>query len=154
MDKWWDNPCIADNNVVCACELTNEAYFVFRGLCPTSSLRSGYVPSNQPSHALSLVNILGNNHVKYDNQISVWKISNTNASASILIGKQNWTIQGDGCNMNSEYTAELKFTRCDPEGEFTCNDGLCIRMEERCDRKLNCRDHSDEDWMRLLGHWP
>ena len=31
------------------------------------------------------------------------------------------------------------------EGKFTCNDGQCVSMEERCNQLLECRDGSDED---------
>ena len=30
------------------------------------------------------------------------------------------------------------------EGEFCCNDGLCIQSEKRCDNAVDCIDHSDE----------
>ena len=28
--------------------------------------------------------------------------------------------------------------------EFTCNDGLCLDLNKRCDNKLDCQDKSDE----------
>ena len=35
-------------------------------------------------------------------------------------------------------------TACEDD-EYTCNDGNCIRMDERCDSKTDCRDESDEE---------
>ena len=29
--------------------------------------------------------------------------------------------------------------------EFTCNDGLCLELERRCDNVFDCPDESDED---------
>lgn len=29
---------------------------------------------------------------------------------------------------------QLKLTGCNQDGEFTCDDGQCIKMEERCDQ--------------------
>ena len=43
-----------------------------------------------------------------------------------------------------DYTTELKMSAC-KEGKFTCNDGQCVSMEERCNQLLECRDGSDED---------
>ena len=31
------------------------------------------------------------------------------------------------------------------DGKFTCDDGQCVSMEERCNQLLECRDGSDED---------
>ena len=46
-------------------------------------------------------------------------------------------------------TKELKLTGC-KEGEFTCNDGQCIKMEERCNQVPDCEDKSDERGCRLI----
>ena len=39
---------------------------------------------------------------------------------------------------------QVKFTTCS-DGEFTCDDGLCISIEQRCDQVSNCLDKSDEN---------
>ena len=43
----------------------------------------------------------------------------------------------------------LKLTGC-REGEFTCSDGQCVTMEQRCDQISHCRDESDEDGCHLM----
>ena len=53
-------------------------------------------------------------------------------------------VVNDKCTDNSEdKTMVIKFTAC-VEGFFTCNDGQCIDIEERCDQTPNCNDKSDE----------
>ena len=42
------------------------------------------------------------------------------------------------------HTYTLKLTGCDQDGEFTCDDGQCVRMEKRCNQLSDCRDESDE----------
>ena len=44
----------------------------------------------------------------------------------------------------------MKLTGCKVEGEFTCNDGQCIKMEERCNQVPDCRDKSDEVGCQLI----
>lgn len=36
---------------------------------------------------------------------------------------------------------------CPPDRPFQCNDGVCIKEELRCDRKIydDCKDSSDEE---------
>ena len=38
---------------------------------------------------------------------------------------------------------ELKISGCQ-KGNFTCNDGQCVRMDQRCNQLPDCRDKSDE----------
>ena len=34
------------------------------------------------------------------------------------------------------HTYTLKLTGCDQDGEFTCDDGQCVRMEKRCNQLI------------------
>ena len=43
----------------------------------------------------------------------------------------------------------MKLTAC-KEGEFTCDDGQCVQMEQRCNQLPNCRDKSDEIGCEIL----
>ena len=43
--------------------------------------------------------------------------------------------------------------QCDPDNQFTCNDGSCIGMEQRCDEVNDCTgdDDSDERGCEILS---
>ena len=70
---------------------------------------------------------------------------------SLTLGRHNWTIKGDtGCSEDGkEYTVELKMSGCQ-ESNFTCNNGQCVSMHQRCDQLPNCRDKSDEESCNIL----
>ena len=55
---------------------------------------------------------------------------------SYVLGKHEWKISNDDyeCGKGKPYTTLLKLTGCKEEGEFTCDDGQCIAMEERCNQ--------------------
>ena len=44
----------------------------------------------------------------------------------------------------------LILLQCDPDAEFTCDDGTCISIDERCDEISNCLDGSDEDRCEIV----
>ena len=75
---------------------------------------------------------------------------------SFALGKNLWTVSGDNpnCHGGKTYTTELKLSGCNYYGsgkkEFTCDDGQCILLEQRCDTLPNCRDKSDEKGCHLL----
>ena len=44
---------------------------------------------------------------------------------------------------------KTKNTEC-KESEYTCNDGQCVQMDQRCDQIPNCKDRSDEKGCQLV----
>ena len=95
-----------------------------------------------------------------------------------LLGKYNWTVSNDhqechlekGKASNESYSIELKLSGCNQgftfdfytgkmvldagapdDAEFTCNDGHCVRMENRCDQWPDCDDGSDEEGCKLFS---
>ena len=46
------------------------------------------------------------------------------------------------CNPG-EHRATLSLTACD-KSDYTCNNGLCIPLDKRCDGRPDCKDKSDE----------
>ena len=89
---------------------------------------------------------------------------------TFILGKYNWTILNDDkqCQTDGDllYKTELKLTGCNQgfifdksgnmvnitnDGEFTCNNGQCVSMRDRCDHYPDCDDKSDEIGCNLLN---
>ena len=104
---------------------------------------------------------LGSARIEYNSSLSQWVYSDPrlNVTArsrasqnSFALGKHSWTISGDKyqCFEGKEYTLEMKLTGC-TNTQFTCEDGQCVKMEERCDQMPDCVDETDEMDCRILA---
>ena len=74
-----------------------------------------------------------------DNSSFAWSKSLSN---TMLLGRHVFDFSGvrdDPCSSSSEPSQKaVKITGCRP-GQFTCNDGQCVAIENRCDQISNCR---------------
>ncbi|XP_069975270.1 uncharacterized protein [Penaeus vannamei] len=56
------------------------------------------------------------------------------------VGLNNWTVTNDACGSRE---VMLRMTSC-KERQFSCDDGTCIPIHQRCNKEINCLDESDE----------
>ena len=139
--EWTDWQCMADRStgvMTCACEKEEEMYLQLRGLCPDSNIDNFYVPKNKRDSGVVLLIGLNTCEIEYDKETLSWILTdhsqNTTAVSnapldSYALGSHTWSIENDyqACSPKGEpYRTVLKLTGC-KEGEFTCNDGQCIR---------------------------
>ena len=131
---------------------------ILRGLCPASKLDHQYTPWQLKTDPNTVVLLgRGSSRIDHDDVNDKWVITDDRANArgtsgasqhSYALGKHTWTFTTSQQLCGSD--DQLKLTGCDQEGEFTCDDGQCVRMEQRCDQLPNCRDESDERGCQLL----
>ena len=178
-ESWWETGCEGKAWRGCPCQSQELPPVLWlRGLCPSSIFRTKdpsiglrFTPRQLPDRLREVFFIGGMStrivfsHGAGDSQWSVgdhsgWAIADSVANLTavttarkdgFVLGKHRWTVAGDNpnCEGGGNYTMLLKFTGC-REGEFTCDDGQCVRMEERCDQLPDCRDKSDEAGCKLL----
>ena len=146
----------------CICENRPQFYLRLRGLCKDSKIDTLY----QPKGDLTEINlrIIGlHTTIEYDSVHAQWKLSvaerynitgaSKTSGKSVTLGRHEWKITGDHhCNedlKSDSYTVELKMSGC-KDGNFTCNDGQCISMDQRCDQLPHCSDKSDEQGCDIL----
>ena len=155
-----DWPCQVPKGqlMFCTCHFPTRPYLLLRGLCRDSNIDRMYLPQNDPVHGdLTIYGLEDTTIQVKDKQ---WTLSvtpeNTSASTeavttSFVLGKHTWRVEGDSydCDKGQPYTTTLKLTGCREE-EFTCSDGQCVPMSQRCDQLEQCRDQSDEEDCQLL----
>ena len=135
---------------VCPCTPGRPLHL--RGLCPDSTIDRVLVASNRREGGQLAYHGLASTLVHWLPGQG-WRLQvlggNTTATSSatqlsFLLGRHPWKIQGE-----CDEVVELKLTGCE-EGEFTCDDGQCVTMEQRCDKVAHCGDGSDELDCRVL----
>ena len=152
-------------NKGCLCQYHQSAFLRLRGLCPFSPLDRLFTPRQLSTSPNNLI-LLGLKSTKiqlndYNSTTSLWTMTDAKtqvtavskaSKVSYVLGKHTWTISNDvyDCGESRTYTSQLKLSGCDKDGEFTCDDGQCVRMEQRCDQLPDCRDKSDERGCQLL----
>ena len=121
-----------------ACEHPGQMYLQLRGLCPGSNIDRFYVPRNKERSGAMQIIGLETTIIEYDKTLKLWVMNELSQNTSALmkgsldsyaLGSHQWSIENDNekCSENGEaYMRMFKLTGC-RNGEFTCNDGQCIR---------------------------
>ena len=143
------------------CKNNTFGVAVLRGLSPQSKLDLMYMPMFKwyvsPYGAHLRVWLIGSVsselRFRWVPPPGYWEVkhisSNITATSttgynSHALGRHTWTISGNTRKFGkNSYVADLKLTLCSEE-EFTCRDGDCVKMDQRCDQIPNCKDSSDE----------
>ena len=68
---------------------------------------------------------------------------------SMALGTNTWTVENDLLCQKGKVTTSLSLSAC-LETQFTCGDGLCISIDERCDGVTHCKDMTDEMECRVI----
>ena len=158
--SWFEWSCYSSDDS-CPCSYPVQPLLRLRGLC-SPLIDSIFLPKQLPGNPGNMI-LLGQDHtrIEYNDTTSNWVLRDARydvtamsraTKMSYVLGKHKWTISNDTfkCNEGKPYTTQLKLSGCNPEGEFTCADGQCIKMEERCNQVPDCRDKSDERQCQII----
>ena len=165
---WHEWECFAHDRG-CPCQYSHQPIILLRGLCPYSALKTvdeilgtkyTFKQMAQSPRDVFLVGGVttqihfndSSQHWVMTDALSTVRAKSNAAKVSYVLGKHEWTVTNDAlsCSKYASYTTLLKLSGCNPDGEFTCNDGQCVTMAQRCNQIPNCRDKSDEVDCRLL----
>ena len=153
--NWWDTPCSERWCTVCENELPPN--FQLRGLCGESKLSTLFTPNNDGDQGSLGYTGFSTCDITYDSSSFQWRLrkfgkdepwiwaTSSAPRETALLGTHDWIIHNDSraCSTELDFHSKLALTACS-EAEFTCNDGICIDMTNRCDGRTDCDDKSDE----------
>ena len=149
----------------CVCQYSKPPMLNLRGLCIHSDLRYGtqflfHQTASEPRNMFLIEQYAV--QINYNRTSAMWEMT-TKATPgvkattpakhiSFALGKHEWTVTGDSyeCHKGEPHKYYMKLTGCHKQREFTCDDGQCVTIEQRCDQIPDCRDGSDESGCQLL----
>ena len=136
------------------CQFDKPISLSLSGLCtdsPVDVIFSLVRPTEQSERYGTFVGATGW-LIEYDASDSTWIIAHyayKDKDLKLLdssrrpFGKQTWLVRNDVCNKGEDSSVKLLLSSCDDD-QFTCDDGTCIPIDFRCDKKKDCMDVSDE----------
>ena len=149
-----DDQCYIESCPVCSVDQPVLRIYV-RGLCTKSLFNGVYMYTiNRSGDILYLGEF--SSSISYNSTAQLWEwydskdpnslATSSSSYDSLLIGVHTFDFSGvvDEKCKKDRLVRRLKFTTCSL-GEFTCDDGGCINIEERCDQIEQCQDKSDEN---------
>ncbi|XP_068240407.1 uncharacterized protein [Palaemon carinicauda] len=153
---WVSKKCDLERCV--ACHFLKLPFVRIRGLCGKTEFDKHYFINND-NNTINFIGafyskIMAHPPMKNDSKtgdFGYWmisKIGRPEINAKLYkkspthypTGENRWVVENDVCG-KSEVT--LRMTSC-KEQEFSCDDGKCIPLPERCNMEANCLDGSDE----------
>jgi len=166
--RWRDQSC--DESFCAVCEFPTRMNLTMRGLCASDTkLMEGFFDTeyfiegykNLKPHWRGL----GKSHIFYITKKKVWRLESfyatekfadlaaddTDPDAYYPLGRLTWKVYDGICQMEGGADKSLTLTTCFPN-KFTCDDGTCVRINQRCNLVVDCPDKSDEkncDILRL-----
>ena len=158
----FDLPCVyLSQKLQCLCQFDESPILRLRGLCTESNIDTHFTLKTL-NGSVAFMGLTGT-VIRFlpTRKISKWTIAinleKTNGTTSAIessfsLGRQKWLIENDSpeCHEGEPYTSQLKMSGCKTDGEFSCDDGQCVNMAQRCDQVPDCTDESDEENCQLL----
>ncbi|XP_066983228.1 uncharacterized protein [Macrobrachium rosenbergii] len=164
---WFSKNCHEERCAIC--HFNKVEVLRARGLCPESEFDSDYF-LNFENNSISFSGVYYSQIVKNpgvtDPETGItsygsWTLFRLDkpdiqatlemdSPTSYPIGFNTWVVKNDRCGQPN---MTLVLTSCGAN-QFSCNDGACVGIEERCNFETDCPDGSDElncNFLELVG---
>ena len=152
-DFWGDYLCDY-TSYACMCTHKQDFYLELKGVLPSSMIDRYYKPiSNSQDRRVLRFQGLDRTMITYNEEKEIWILDvaasaisgiSKASHASFILGRHTWEFTGvKGFSNRVTKVRELKMSGC-AGGNFTCNDGQCVSMSQRCNQLPECSDESDE----------
>ncbi|ROT78797.1 putative glycine receptor subunit alpha-4 isoform X3 [Penaeus vannamei] len=153
--RWSDIACLDTYSFCVPCEFETRTSIYLKGpaMCEGSPFNLQYMLGDSVGGRPALVGFL-HTDIFWDQERGSWVMRSLKDSDAVAtwtpiqegmypFGNQEWHLETEVCGIPSGGTVNLTLSVCGA-GMFTCNDGRCISLKQRCDLRVDCADQSDE----------
>ena len=132
------------------CNFTTMPRMTLRGICPNLEIDTNYILSLNQYHEGFLI-FIGSSifEIRFSKEGKAWQlvditkegvIAQTETSPDYPIGIHRWIFTNNTCADKGNENKRMNFHSCSLD-EFPCENGECIDMAKRCNRRDECKDH-------------
>ncbi|XP_042218234.1 uncharacterized protein LOC121863580 [Homarus americanus] len=153
--RWSDIACLDSYEFCVPCEFSYRSRLYLKGpaVCNASPFNREYVLGKELGGRVTL-NGYFHSDIFWHHQEKSWVIESRKVAGAVAnwkppeegmypLGTKTWAINGKVCGLRTGDTVNLTLSVCGG-GQFTCADGTCILLSQRCDLRVDCPDQSDE----------
>ena len=150
-------------NLCPLCSLNQPVLKIYvRGLCPKSIFDRVYNYHIDKEGKIMYLGMM-TSMIAYNSALKLWVWYDTKSNLSVATSTASYNsllmgsyiidfsgVVDDKCKEGTkESVRRVKFTTC-KSGEFTCDNGHCITIEQKCDQTVDCDDFSDEEYCDIV----
>ena len=148
-----DDSCTSKRCV--PCNVADEVSFTLRGSCEEFVHNTNYMMKNEKDNRIFIG--YGDYLIYHNGSRWLWMNNVTNISVAEMVpahydypvGRQRWLLHYPVCGRKPGTVWDFLLTAC-KDDQFTCDDGTCVVLSQRCNLQYDCRDHSDEAQCRMI----